>query len=412
MAEPFDEEQFYFPNDFKVRDMLAGMKQSARSEEIKKRSKLDAEDGLVCDEHDQFYRDHKLLLHLFRVLAVMPVERKKGRIVFSWLSPTCIYAYVFYACLTIQIILVGSERVEILTAKSKKFDEYIYSIIFVVYLVPHFWIPYGGWSVARDVCVYKNSWGYFQLDYYKITGKSLEFPYLSTLIVIISCGSLICAIVFILTLSALLEGFTLYHTTAYIHVITMINMNCALWYINCRAIGNASKSLADSFELDIKDYCAAHIIKHYRVLWLQLSEILQKLGNAYARTYSANSLFIITNITVAIYGFTSEIVDEGFRFTFKQMGLLVDAGYCSVLFYVFCDCSHNASLNIASRVQNSLMGIDLYKVDKKTIAEVELFLVGIRMNPPKVSLQGYTIVNRELVTSVSTHTNFRSKSKI
>lgn len=67
MAEPFDEEQFYFPNDFKVRDMLAGMKQSARSEEIKKRSKLDAEDGLVCDEHDQFYRDHKLLLHLFRV---------------------------------------------------------------------------------------------------------------------------------------------------------------------------------------------------------------------------------------------------------------------------------------------------------------------------------------------------------
>lgn len=77
----------------------------------------------------------------------------------------------------------------------------------------------------------------------------LEFPYLSTLIVIISSGCLILAVVFLLSLCALMEGFTLYHTTAYVHVVTMINMNCALWYINCRAIGNAATSLADSFEL-------------------------------------------------------------------------------------------------------------------------------------------------------------------
>lgn len=75
------------------------------------------------------------------------------------------------------------------------------------------------------------------------------FPHLNALIVIISTGCLILAVAFLLTLSALLEGFTLYHTTAYLHIITMINMNCALWYINCRAIGNASKSVADSFEV-------------------------------------------------------------------------------------------------------------------------------------------------------------------
>lgn len=76
----------------------------------------------------------------------------------------------------------------------------------------------------------------------------MKFPYLSTLIIIISLGCLIVAVIFLLTLSALLEGFTLWHTTAYLHIITMINMNCALWYINCRAIGNASVALADSFQ--------------------------------------------------------------------------------------------------------------------------------------------------------------------
>ncbi|GJQ65700.1 hypothetical protein Trydic_g7784 [Trypoxylus dichotomus] len=176
-------------------------------------------------------------------------------------------------------------------------------------------------------------------------------------------------------------------------------MNCALWYINCRAIGNASKSVADSFEKDVKQFCGSYIVKHYRKLWLSLSEILQKLGNAYARTYSTYSLFMITNITIAIYGFTSEIVDHGFRFTFKEMGLLVDAGYCMVLLYIFCDCSHNASINIASRVQTTLLNIELSSVDLYTAKEVELFLIAIQMNPPKVHLQGYTVVSRELFTS-------------
>lgn len=42
-------------------------------------------------------------------------------------------------------------------------------------------------------------------------------------------------------------GFALWHTSAYYHIVTMINMNCALWYINCRAIKDASRSLAKSF---------------------------------------------------------------------------------------------------------------------------------------------------------------------
>lgn len=40
---------------------------SPREQEIEKRFKLDENDGRIMDEHDQFYRDHKLLLILFKV---------------------------------------------------------------------------------------------------------------------------------------------------------------------------------------------------------------------------------------------------------------------------------------------------------------------------------------------------------
>lgn len=233
----------------------------------------------------------------------MPIERGQiGKITFGWFSPAMIYAYIFYASTTVLVVLVGYERLDILLNKSRQFDEYIYSIIFIIYLIPHFWIPFVGWGVAKEVCNYKNSWGTFQLHYYKITGKNLQFPRLSMLIVIISIGCLLLAVVFLLTLSALLEGYTLYHTTAYLHIITMINMNCALWYINCRAIGNASSAVGDSFVEDLQMGCSAHIVASYRVLWLDLSELVQKLGNAYARTYSTYSLFMITNITIAVSG--------------------------------------------------------------------------------------------------------------
>ncbi|ENN82557.1 hypothetical protein YQE_01071, partial [Dendroctonus ponderosae] len=121
---------------------------------------------------------------------------------------------------------------------------------------------------------------------------------------------------------------------------------------------------------DIHSYCVAYIIKHYRVLWLELSEILQKLGNVYTRTYSSYCLLMMTNIIISVYGFTSEVVDHGVKFTFKEMGLLVDAIYCFTLLYIFCDCSHQASANIAERVQWALMEINLNQVDHATIKEV------------------------------------------
>lgn len=41
------------------------------------RDQLSSQDGDTCEIHDQFYRDHKLLLVLFRALAVMPILRSR-----------------------------------------------------------------------------------------------------------------------------------------------------------------------------------------------------------------------------------------------------------------------------------------------------------------------------------------------
>lgn len=43
------------------------LQSSARAQAIEERSQLNSADGHVIDEHDQFYRDHKLLLKLFQV---------------------------------------------------------------------------------------------------------------------------------------------------------------------------------------------------------------------------------------------------------------------------------------------------------------------------------------------------------
>lgn len=63
--------QFY-QGDFSIKDYLKkDLNESPRVKEINKRWLLNSRDGRVIDEHDQFYRDHKLLLVLFRVSRML-----------------------------------------------------------------------------------------------------------------------------------------------------------------------------------------------------------------------------------------------------------------------------------------------------------------------------------------------------
>lgn len=96
----------------------------------------------------------------------------------------------------------------------------------------------------------------------------------------------------------------------------------------------------------------------------------------------------------------SEIIDHGFQFSFKEIGLLVDIVYCSILLFVFCDCSHTSTLEVARGVQDTLLSINLLAIDAPAHREIEIFLQAIDMNPAIVSLKGYAEVNRALLTSV------------
>lgn len=65
--EDLDLSRFY-GKDFPMRKIPPKeLKSSARAQAIEERSHLNSADGRVIDKHDQFYRDHKLLLKLFQV---------------------------------------------------------------------------------------------------------------------------------------------------------------------------------------------------------------------------------------------------------------------------------------------------------------------------------------------------------
>ncbi|CRL04902.1 CLUMA_CG017953, isoform A [Clunio marinus] len=274
------------------KDVNSFQSNDQRVKERHLRETLQSRHGPTAEIHDQFYRDHKLLLVLFRVLAVMPIERSSpGRITFSWKSRASIYAFFFYTFATVIVVIVGLERIKIL-GETKKFDDTIYGILFIIFLIPHFWIPFVGWGVASEVARYKTSWGAFQL-----------------------CGT--------------------------------------------------------STVEELKSH--------------------QKI--------SQDALGRLANITLALYGTMSSVIDHGFQFSFKEIGLIVDTVYCSILLFVFCDCSHSSTLQVAQGVQDTLLTINLLVVDRPTQKEIDIFTQAIEMNPAIVSLRGYAEVNRELLTS-------------
>ncbi|KAL9891472.1 gustatory and odorant receptor 22-like [Glossina fuscipes] len=361
-----------------------------------KRAKLKSRHGQTAELYDQFYRDHKLLLKLFVILGVMPLARQAGRVTFSWKSYQMYYAFIFYILTTLVVLKVGSERVKLLRI-TNEYDEYIYAIIFILFLLPHFWIPYVGWGVASQVAKYKSMWGTFQVRYYRVTGTTLVFPTLKIAIVILFIGCVLLSILFLFSLSQLLDDFLLWHTTAYFHIITMINMNAALFYINSKGTKIASKSLSDCFRKDMRVECNYIMIKQYRLLWLNLSEILQALGNAYARTYCTYCLFMSINITIGSYGALSEILEFGF--SYKVLGLVVLTIYCASLLFIICDCAQSATSVMAEGVQSTLLSLNLLQLDVQTQKEIDHFISAIELNPPVVNLRGYALINRELLTA-------------
>lgn len=67
------------------------------------RAQLNSIDGIIEETHDQFYRDHKLLLVLFRALAVMPITRSSP----GHYNVISLLKFVWELNLKLHIIIVG-----------------------------------------------------------------------------------------------------------------------------------------------------------------------------------------------------------------------------------------------------------------------------------------------------------------
>ncbi|XP_044744506.1 gustatory and odorant receptor 22-like [Coccinella septempunctata] len=376
------------------------MKQNIITESASAKEKVDQDPDLL-EKYDSFYHTTKSLLVLFQIMGVMPIERaSKGNTTFRWISPAALWAYIIYIVETCFVALVFKERFMLISQGGKRFDEYIYGIIFLSIMIPHFLLPVGAWTTGSEVAIFKNMWTRFQLKYFKITGTPVIFPNLELITYALCVLSWVAGILIMLAQYYLQPDMLLWHTFAYFHILAMLNCLCSLWFINCTAKGQVAERLAQKVEDALKLPNSSERLSAYRDLWVDLSHMMQQLGKAYCGMYGLYCILIVLTTIVATYGCLTEILDHGY--SFKETGLLLIAAYCLILFYIICNEAHHASRKMGSEFRNRLLNVHLTSLDHRTRQEVNMFLTAIDKNPPVMNLNGYANISRELLTSTLT----------
>ncbi|XP_015837537.1 gustatory and odorant receptor 22 [Tribolium castaneum] len=358
-------------------------------------------DPELLDRYDNFYQTTKSLLVLFQIMGVMPIERSgKGRTTFRWLSSTSIYAYFIFGAETIFVTMVFKERLYLILRPGKRFDEYIYGIIFLSILIPHFLLPVAAWTNGTEVAKFKNMWTRFQLKYYQVTGTPIIFHNLTLITYSLCVISWAVGIGIMLAQYYLQADMLLWHTFGYYHILAMLNCLCSLWFINCTAKGRVAVWMCNNLHKALESRNPAKILGAYRDLWVDLSHMMQQLGKAYSGMYSMYCLLILLTTIVASYGSVTEIMDQGI--SFKEAGLFMIAFYCMTLLYIICNEGHHATRKMGPEFRERLLNVNLSAVDQKTRQEVHMFLMAIEKNPPIMNLNGYANVNRKLISSTVT----------
>ncbi|XP_018567012.1 gustatory and odorant receptor 22-like [Anoplophora glabripennis] len=357
-------------------------------------------DPELLHQYDNFYHTTKSLLVLFQIMGVMPIERDIGKTTYRWTSATNIWAYFVYIVETIFVTIVFKERLELVLLPGKRFDEYIYAIIFLSILIPHFLLPIGAWTNGHEVAKFKNMWTKFQYKYFTVTGTPVVFHNLTLISYSLCVLSWVIGIVVMLAQYYLQPDMLLWHTFGYYHILAMLNCLCSLWFINCTAKGRVAGWLAENLHNALQSADAANKLAEYRDLWVDLSHMMQQLGTAYSGLYGMYCVLILLTTIVASYGCLTEILDHGL--SFKEAGLFLISFYCMSLLYIICNQAHYASSKMGPEFKERLLNVNLAAVDSRTRQEVNMFLTAIDKNPPVMTLNGYANVNRKLISSTVT----------
>ncbi|XP_060536116.1 gustatory and odorant receptor 22-like [Cylas formicarius] len=361
---------------------------------------IEPDDPNLLEEHDNFYQTTKSLLVLFQIMGVMPIERLKGNTIFRWRSPTTIWAYCIYSIETIFVSIVFKERLILILQPGKRFDEYIYGVIFLSILIPHFLLPVGAWTNGHEVAKFKNMWTRFQLKYYRVTGTRVVFKNLTLITYSLCIFSWVVAVIVMLAQYYLQPDMLLWHTFGYYHILAMLNCLCSLWFINCTAKGRAAGWLAENLHNALQSRDSANRLAEYRDLWVDLSHMMQQLGKAYSGMYALYCLLVLLTTIVATYGTVTEVLDHGL--SFKEGGLFLIAFYCITLLFIICNEAHSASKKMGLEFRERLLRVNLSAIDSKTVQEIHMFLTAIEKNPPIMNLNGYANINRKLISSTVT----------
>ncbi|KAK9717552.1 7tm Chemosensory receptor [Popillia japonica] len=355
-------------------------------------------DPELLEQFDSFYKTTKSLLVLFQIMGVMPIERSgKGKTTFRWFSGATIYAYSIFLAETIFVTIIFKERLLLVLQKGKRFDEYIYSIIFLSILIPHFLLPIAAWTNGHEVAKFKNMWSRFQLKYYQVTGTAIIFHNLTLISYSLCIFSWVLGIAIMLAQYYLQPDMQLWHTFAYYHILAMLNSLCSLWFINCTAKGRVAKDLAQNLHNALESTDPASRLAEYRDLWVDLSHMMQQFGKAYSGMYGMYCILILLTTIVAFYGCLTEILDHGL--SFKEAGLFLIAFYCMSLLYIICNEAHYTSAKMGPEFRERLLSVNLMAVDSRTRQEVHMFLTAIDKNPPTMNLNQYADINRRLISS-------------
>ena len=79
--------------------------------------------------------------------------------------------------------------------------------------------------------------------------------------------------------------------------------------------------------------------------------------------------------------------------------LFIIVVYCMSLLFIICNEAHHASRRLVLNFQEILLNVNLTNCDVPTQKEIVMFLVTIDKNPPIMNLDGFTNINRQLISA-------------
>ncbi|XP_046752583.1 gustatory and odorant receptor 22-like [Diprion similis] len=139
-------------------------------------------------------------------------------------------------------------------------------------------------------------------------------------------------------------------------------------------------------------------VRHYRMLWMHIYELIEKMSSSVSRIYGLYSLVLYMNLFVAVYCTVSKILSpQEIVFTARFVGFVVCMFYFSIHLYVVSNSAYNMHEEMTNAVRNDLLDIRLDRLSKFNAKEVEFFLDTINARKVGLVVSGNLTIRRKTV---------------